>query len=63
MTLDAAYLNAKAGECRARAEAIADPTLRRELLSLADYYDLMASELGAQQPSLVPIPTSSVETP
>lgn len=45
--MDAAHLRAKAGECRARAKIENDSPLRDELLSLADYYDMMANELSA----------------
>jgi hypothetical protein len=47
--VDVAHLRAKAGECRARAKIEKDSTLRDELLSLADYYDMMANELSAPE--------------
>ena len=41
------HLRARAGECRACAKIETDSALRDDLLSLAEYYDMMANELAA----------------
>jgi hypothetical protein len=46
------HLRARAGECRACAKNETDSALRDDLLSLADYYDRIASELSAKRSSV-----------
>jgi hypothetical protein len=43
------HLRARASECRACAQIETDSALRDDLLSLADYYDMMANELAASE--------------
>ena len=45
--LDAEHLRAKADECRTRAKIETDSILREALMSLADYYEKMATELSS----------------
>lgn len=56
---DVAHLRAQAGRLRDQAKTERDPNTRDQLLSLADYYDVMAyrmSEKEARQVNSSPAP-------
>ena len=48
MKMDVEHLRAMSAECRARANSVADQVVRDEFLSLAEYYEIMAKEMGTQ---------------